>query len=249
MSFPYQVVQTFPENWPDALIELAPPALSFELSPQDARVLASHSRLFRTELGDFRAEGLTGGFYDAITKALETFPGGIMPRIGYCSWKASMPVNHPLRRLNEVMQVITADDPRIGYGMMVAHVSSEPVTLHLRQWIAIEPWREFRVFIQRGNPVGISQYFWQDTFAQIAMQPAAISSAIMAFLAEIRGELHLPDIVLDLALLPEAEGFRPLLIELNPMSNQTDACLFSWHGGGDFDGGFRYNEPQHQRSA
>lgn len=239
MSFPSDLRATFPENWPPELVDAAPATISLRLSESDARVLGSQSATFRREVGDWRAAGFSPDLLAAIETALAACVRGLFVRSGYCSWKASMLGPRPLRTLAEVMQVITADDPRIARGLAVSVVSGDPVYLHLRAWHDIPEWAEFRVFYTHRRVVGVSQYFWKSRFPQIDANLGPIQSALRGFLGTLWPHLAMEHGVLDVALLPD-QGFAPLLLDIGPFSPLSDAGLFTWDRGGDFDGSFRH---------
>ncbi|EBA05638.1 hypothetical protein [Sagittula stellata] len=234
---------TFPENWPPTLTLASLPAVSVTLSDGDAETLGSQSALYREVAGDARRIGFGPDFEKTIAKALETFPEGLMPRIGMCSWKASTVVHAPCHSVADVMRVITANDPRVAQAILDHRISKRPVVLHLRAWRDIPDWAEFRLFVKRRGLLGVSQYAWQETFPQIAAQHSAIVTAVNALLKDIWEDLHMDDVVIDVCVLPEGDGLKAWLIELNPLDPRSDACLYSWENGGDFDGSFRYNRP------
>lgn len=243
MSFPNQISQTFPEAWPSVLVEMAAPMVSIELSPDDAVALGNCSRNFRASMQTGERGGLSEALIDAIGAALADIPEGVMPRMSYCSWKASMILNHSLKSTADVMQVITADDPRVARALEVMVAGGDPVFLHLRAWRDMPDWGEFRAFVRRGRVAGVSQYRWKETYREIAWHHDRIVAAIRSLLGTVVPELHLDDAILDLSVAPsgQADEFAATLIEINPFSPHSDPCLFSWAGGGDFDEGFRYN--------
>jgi len=241
---PEMLALTFPENWPPTLTLASLPGVSVTLSDGDAETLGSQSALFREIYGDTRRIGFSKGFEKAIAKALDEFPEGVMPRIGMCSWKASTVVHAPCRSVADVMRVITANDPRVAQAIFDHGISKRRVVLHLRAWRDIPDWAEFRLFVKRRRLVGVSQYAWQQTFPQIAAQHAAIVTAVNTLLRDIWDDLHMDDVVIDVCVLPEGDGLKAWLIELNPFDRRSDACLYRWENGGDFDGGFRYNRYQ-----
>lgn len=56
--------------------------------------------------------------------------------------------------------------------------------------------------------------------------------------------LHIEHVVADIAVTYQDGNFNVFLIELNPFIQRTDACLFSWSNGGDFNGRIRINRSQ-----
>lgn len=247
MSFPFAISQTFPENWPAPLKDLAAPMTSIVLTPEDASALGAFSTAFRQQLDVRARDFLSDALLSEIDAALLKYPEGVMPRIGYCSWKASLIEKRAAKSRNDVMQIITTDDPRVGNALSVLVGSDDPVVLHLRAWRMIPDWSEVRLFFKNGKFVGASQYAYRRSFPEITSNAKEIETMVARAASVIEEKLHLSDVIVDLALLPSdgkspASGLKPLLIELNPFSPLTDACLFSWEKGGNFDGRFRWTQ-------
>lgn len=129
---------------------------------------------------------------------------------------------------------------RVSRALLTAVSARRGSTLHLVDWRDILPWGEFRLFIRGHQLVGASQYNRDKAFPELAAVKSALHPAIRAF-AEVLGHaLHMPDVVADIHLSPDARGgLKTELIELNPFSPLTGPCLFTWHRGGDFDGSIR----------
>lgn len=236
---------TFPEHYPDAIRDLMLPMVSIKLSGHDAQVLGQFNMAYRAAMsGPPVAAYFSQGFLDALEAVMAQFPAGVMPRIGFCSWKAGAIVNTPAQGARGVLQIMSRDDPRIGRAM-IAHVATrEPAVLHLRPWVSIPDWAEFRMFIREGRVVGASQYLHRETFPAITYNEGPILAALQAFSEVLLADVHLPSVVADVFVEPQGKGFRATLIELNPFGPDTDACLFRWAKGGDFDGSFRFNRVQ-----
>ena len=245
MSFPIGISQTFPENWPAGLVALAAPMTSLKLTPEDAHVLGTFSTVYRRQMEVTAQEFLSDALQEQIAEVLALYPKGVMPRIGYCSWKASLIENRPAVTLADVLRILTTDDPRVGNALSVQVSSGDDVYLHLREWRDIPDWSEMRMFFRGGKYVGASQYGYRHRYPQVVQHAAEIESLLQRAATGLLAQLHLPDVIADVALLPRdgrdpQSGFSPLLIELNPFGALSDACLFNWDRGGDFDGGFRY---------
>jgi D123 len=242
MFFPQAIRMTFPEHYPDAIRDLMLPMVSIKLSAQDAQVLGGFNMAFRAAMTGPAAEGyFSKGFLDTLESAMAQFPDGVMPRIGYCSWKAATISNVPANGAKGVLAVMSRDDPRVGRAMVAHVVMAEPVVLHLRPWVKIHDWAEFRMFIKGGRVIGASQYLHHETFPAISQNEAGILAALQALAEVLLPELHLDEVVADVFVEAQGKGFRATLIELNPFIAATDACLFTWSKGGDFDGSFRFN--------
>jgi len=242
MFFPQAIRMTFPEHYPGAIRDLMLPMVSIKLSAHDAQVLGGFSMVFRAAMSGPAAEGyFSKGFVDSLQSAMAQFPDGVMPRIGYCSWKAATISNVPANGAKGVLAVMSRDDPRVGQAMVAHVVMAEPVVLHLRPWVKIHDWAEFRMFIKVGRVIGASQYLHRETYPAISQNEPAILAALQALAEVLLPELHVDEVVADVFVEPQGKGFRATLIELNPFIPVTDACLFTWSKGGDFDGSFRFN--------
>ena len=105
---------------------------------------------------------------------------------------------------------------------------------------------EFRCFVKERTLVGISQYHCRQLrhYPEIEEHARSIECAIRSFTVEVLPLLHLDDLVLDVFLETEerqtSQPFSVKLLDVNPFFPKTDACLFSWRSGGDFDGSFRF---------
>lgn len=245
MSFPIGITDTFPENWPTGLKKLAAPTTSIQLSPEDAHALGTFSSVYRQQTGTQARDFLSDALLTDIETALEKYPSGVMPRIGYCSWKASLIEKRAATTLNDVLRILTTDDPRVGNALAIQTSSNDDVVLHLREWRQIPEWCEMRLFVRGGRYVGASQYAYRKRYAEVTQHAAHIEDFLQRTVVTLLAQLHLQDVVVDVALIPTPgqdpqTNFAPLLIELNPFGPLSDACLFSWEKGGDFDGRFRY---------
>jgi D123 len=241
MFFPQAIRQTFPEHYPDVIRDLMLPMVSIKLSAHDAQVLGGFSMAFRSNMQG-RADGyFSTGFLDTLDTVMAQFPEGVMPRIGYCSWKAGSISNAPAMGARGVLAVMSRDDPRVGQALVAHVVMAEPVMLHLRPWVKIHDWAEFRMFIKDGRVIGASQYMHRDTYPAISQNEPGILAALQAFASVLLADLHVDSVVADVFVEPQGKGFRATLIELNPFMPATDPCLFTWAKGGDFDGSFRFN--------
>lgn len=74
---------------------------------------------------------------------------------------------------------------------------------------------------------------------QITTQAGEIENGLRAALDKIVPDLRYGSYVIDLLWRTAQEG-GVQVIEVNPFLAATDACLFSWRAGGDFDNPFRY---------
>lgn len=235
MFLPSTVRATFPENWPDALKDLSVPAAEIEVDVNDVQMLGTFNGFVRQNTETPQVHGFSKEFYQKIEAGLTDFPTGVMPRLGYCSWKGSTIVHKPAKTLADVMQTVTQNDPRIGRALTCAIVAEESVTLHLRQWQTIPPSSEFRVFVKDGAVLGVSQYHWRESFSELLRNASGYADLLQTLLLQVLPVLHLDECVIDICAHPEAA----FVIEINPLIKQTDFCLFGRNGGDDFDGSMR----------
>jgi hypothetical protein len=93
--------------------------------------------------------------------------------------------------------------------------------------------------------IGISQYDCKNLghCPEIAANQKQIKYAIEMFFETFKIMSHLDDVVFDVFLKEIEKTTNPFfevkLLELNPLFDKTDACLFDWQNN-DFDGSFRF---------
>ncbi|MEJ6404354.1 hypothetical protein [Yoonia sp. 2307UL14-13] len=244
MFFPDALRATFPENWPDALKELSIPGVEVALTSEDVTVLGHFNAFYMKHHVYSGQSTLSEEAQEAIHAALDKYPDGVMPRLGLCSWKASTLVHEPARNFGDVMRTITQDDRRIGRALSACAVADEGAVLHLRKWVDIPPWSEFRIFVKAGKIQGISQYFYKERFVEITDNIVRINAALYEFAQSHIAKLPLDTVIADVFVGAEPTrdltGSDVVLIELNPFGEGTDPCLFSWRDPEGFDGRLRY---------
>ena len=244
MFFPSSLRATFPENWPDDVKALAAPGAEVALTPGDVTVLGHFNRHYMEHFEYSGHDALTDDTQQAIQDALEVYPDGVMPRLGLCSWKGSTLVHEPCRTYGDVMKVITQDDLRVARALSASAVAGEGAVLHLRKWVDIPEWSEFRIYIRAGRVIGMSQYYHRKRYPEIADNINDINRVLFEFTADTLPLLPLETVVMDVHFTAapgaglSAEDIA--LIELNPLGEGTDPCLFSWNEPESFDGRLRY---------
>ena len=246
MAFPSLIAQTFIENWPDEVAELSFRQEKIILSAEDTIALGACTPQFRETMKAHGSYTLSTQFLAALDKAMARFPDGAMPRIGYCSWKDSCLLNEPARSARQVLSIITRPNPRVAAALQQNAVHGHETAFFLRQWVAIPPWSEFRMFMRNRKFYGISQYYYRDLFPEIERNLSAICKALFEFCAKFRHISHMETVIVDVFLRPSADGLDACLIELNPHNPRADPCFYSWEGAGDFDGRLRFRNTQGQ---
>ena len=238
MTLPSYIERTFIENWPAELVSLSMRTESVAMTAEDVVALGSYYPQFRRALGLDEVYDLSPALNAALAAALAKFPGGVMPRLGYCSWKGSSLMPAPVRTIKELMAVITRPDERIARTLVNAAAHRYGLPLHLREWLPMPPQSEFRAFIRHGKVAGVSQYFWQDSFG-LRDGIVETRNRLNRLLNDILELGHMDDVVADLYVEHHAPTGRAMLIELNPLVGSADHCLYQAR---DFDGRLRFRD-------
>lgn len=236
MTLPAYIESTFIENWPAGLRALSMRTESVEIGPEDVIALGSYHPNFRERFVLDEVYDLSSEATETLSTAVAKFTNGLMPRLGYCSWKGSAIDNVPVRSIRDLMAVITRPDDRVERALTNAAAYGEGTVIHLREWIDMDPAGEFRIFLKRGQVSGVSQYFWKDSFPGLRLNIDRVRSGISSFLHEFVRESHIEDVIADVHV-DGSRGDRALLIELNPLISSADHCLYQSR---DFDRRLRF---------
>lgn len=245
-----QVSPTYIENWSDALVELSIPQTDIPLTPAETRALAHRNS------GGGAVDSDTNDYQESIDKVIEklgtalcAYGQGAFVRLGSRSGKDSrFAKRHGLKifQADDALRMLTEGSRRVAFDLRLAQRCDYQPHIFVREWYEIEAWAEFRCFMKRRELVGISQYDCKNFghSAEIAANAERIQATIESFFVQLRAASHLDDVVFDVFLDRRqdisADNLKVKLLELNPFLPQTDACLFDWSNGGDFDGSFRY---------
>jgi len=238
---------TFIESWPAAVAALSVPQRCVRLSDSEiGDLLAAHH--WSLVNGQIRESAALRELQDRLDAAVKEFPGGAIVRTGVRSPKDSpaalrdglrvVDARAALLRLAQSSRVV--DDLRLQL-----HHGDAP-RLFARRWVEWEPWTELRCFMRGRRLIGVSQYDCKGLGFQPALVERAgeLHQAVRGFFEEFRSAVHLDDVVFDVAVV---QG-RAVLIELNPFSRASDACLFDWDHLERFDGSFRCVQPTAPRA-
>lgn len=195
------------------------------------------------------------GIISRLDEAVNRFPNGAFVRLGSRSpkdafWRGeSFKVNSG----KEAAELLCATSERMYEDLLLALKYDYTPHIFVRQWLDMPKWQEFRCFMRGRRLVGISQYHYRDTFPEISERESTLRFGIEQFFNEFRDKCHLDDVVFDVwvKLLDAGNetAVEAKLIEINPLFEMTDPCLFDWHHPEQFDGSFRFNrfEKHHTR--
>ena len=138
--------------------------------------------------------------------------------------------------------MLTSSSGRVVYDLTLASRNNYQPFVFVRQWLPIQPWAEFRCYVQHRRLIGTSQYDCTSLIQhpQIRENEQAIRGAIDVFFDKFKQVSHLNDVIVDLFISEVGTGFTATLVEINPFVVSADACLFDWENMADFDGSFRY---------
>ena len=246
-TFAERICPTFIENWPAALRDLSIRTLDLEVPEAELHAAVSYTR-YRSWFHNLRPFQNLDGLRDRLERGLAVFPDGAFLRLGSRSPKDAhyaREIGLRVRSAADGLALLTTHSRRIAFDIRCALDYSYLPRLFLREWLTLPAWTEFRCFVEDGRLVGISQYDhrYLGPAPEIHRHAGAIEDSIRCFFEEIRPLLHLPSVVVDVFLDPEAateDRFETRLLELNPFIVQTSPAMFSWAREGDFDGSFRY---------
>lgn len=243
-----KVRPTYIENWSAALKALSIPQVALPLTLEDARALGFVNKQFSLWFGNASIEPI-----DKIVKkidiALSKYPGGAFVRLGSRSGKDSSYAHNRGLRItdsNAAIRMLTENSRRVAYDLRLALHHNYCPHIFVRQWQEIPVWSEFRCFMKSRKLVGISQYDCKNLGpkSEIIENAVLIEACIRDFFEALRVASHIDDGVFDVFVKLNEQttngSAKAQLLELNPFFQKTEACLFHWGDGGDFDGSFRF---------
>lgn len=242
-----RVKSTFLENWDPGLQDLSIPHSGFALTHGQAHSLGLANPAYSHWFRPGKAEGIEL-IAREIDDRLRQFPSGGFVRLGSRSPKDSFYAatrGMKVRSGDEALRLLTGNSQRVAWDLRVAIANAYHPHIFVREWCEIPPWAELRCFMRQRELVGISQYHWRGptTFTRLTSNIELIKAQVQAFFLRFRNATRLTDVIFDIMIDPDpkvaATPSAVKLIELNPYLPQTDACLFTWATGGDFDGTLR----------
>eukprot|EP01006_Ploeotia_vitrea_P011353 TRINITY_DN30175_c0_g1_i1.p1 TRINITY_DN30175_c0_g1~~TRINITY_DN30175_c0_g1_i1.p1 ORF type:complete len:343 (-),score=53.41 TRINITY_DN30175_c0_g1_i1:73-1101(-) len=105
-----------------------------------------------------------------------------------------------------------------------------PVNIAIRRWEQIHLWSEVRGFVYQGRLTALSQYVDRISFPEMVAGKDELQAKIEDLFNNVKGDLAtlkdtMESYIIDFAL---THAGQVIVLELNPWSETTDACLFSW---------------------
>jgi hypothetical protein len=229
-------------GWCDDLADLMLPFDRIFLSRADLIVIGAATPGFMRNLADPCPPDFSNVLKSDLAVMMSRYPMGAHLRLDLCSFKSEIGSPRAVGA-NGALWLLRQPNPRPAGLIKRGLQDGAELSLFLFPWLPIPKWAEFRIFIREHRVIGVSQYYSDGTYPEIAHHEAALKAALAGFAKVALPRLHLPDVALDVFAEPTPDGFRIRLVELNPMVQRTDPCMFTWANGGDFDGSFRFRGP------
>ena len=116
------------------------------------------------------------------------------------------------------------DSERMVEDILANFVSKEQVWIVLRKWVEIKKFEEFRLFIINKKLVGISQYYYKTYFKELVENFKYYQDTILEYYNKVKDIIPLENCILDVIFIDKL----PKILEINPLYELTDSCLFDW---------------------
>ena len=238
------------ENWPVFLVERSFRTTSLKLTQSEAKLLAYKWELSEGGGEDSRYKVENRGevlrrLIGKLGRRVKEYPGGCFLKVESRSPKDSYVVHKEgfkvlngegaLRRLS--------DSERIYEEITDALSFKKRPKIYFREWWEMAGWEEFRCFVIQGRLIAVSQYNYFQEYGGIEWgnYHTAIETQWVQDLHRLSD--HYPDMVMDLWVrMTVAERgrleWRTKIVEVNPLCQMTDPCLFSWE---EMEGIYRMN--------
>lgn len=223
-----------------ALAPWMPDAVDVPLSPEDLDRLIDRAR------GD-AVPGSPGAFSrdlrDQFAEAIDAVGPEAFVRNSFCSFRPMGGALSAVHGPEGALSLMERRNARVAALLGAARTAHAPVSLYITEWRDMAPDAEFRAFVYQGEVAGISQYHHRRIYHRLLTDAVPIEAALRDALSDIVRHLPRSTLVVDLEWRPSDDERPVMVIETNPFTTQTDACLFSWANGGDFDRSFRVRSP------
>lgn len=126
---------------------------------------------------------------------------------------------------------------RVAEDVESALASELPLCVAVRTWVPVVAWSEMRSFVCGRKMTALSQYFAARYLPLLLKHREGLVARIrQAFDTLLANQLPYENAVIDWALVGQGDdpnALKLIVLELNPFSRTTGACLFSWVD--DFD--------------
>jgi hypothetical protein len=113
---------------------------------------------------------------------------------------------------------------------------NQPAYLVFRKWCEINRWEEFRLFIFNKVIMGISQYYYDTYFPELVNNIEQYHQQLLTYFQAIKEKLPLNNCILDIVFIDQTSK----ILEINPLYELTDPCLFNWKEDSFTEFEFRY---------
>jgi len=97
--------------------------------------------------------------------------------------------------------------------------------LIIREFVDIPISGELRGFVFKGELTVLSQYYCDVYFDELTTNKATIQSKVQQFFEKVKKDIKIDNYICDFVVLQDGSV---KIVELNPWSPQTGACLFDW---------------------
>jgi hypothetical protein len=194
--------------------------------------------------------GPLGALAESLDAVIRGRPDGAFVRLGSRSAKDSGRATWAGPRVAsgaDAVEMLASGSARVTFDLRLSLRHAHVPHVVVRPWRAFAPWAEFRCFMRGRRLAGVSQYDPAGVGgrSEVVGNAERIRAAIAAFFPHFRDASPLADVVADVVVEPcagateDPGAWRVSLLDVNPFAPVTDACLFTWANGGDFDGSFR----------
>lgn len=241
------VKNTYIENWPQEMVRLSIPHVDILLPLRMAKGLGSNILELGQAFLNTPCKVTRLCLLDALDRAVAQFPEGAFVRLGSRSPKDAFCDKVRVTNGVEAFRRLTACSERIYEDLSMALAGNYEPHIFVRQWIDIPEWAEFRCFMVKHKLRGISQYNYlnQVVYPEVVDQVESIEWAIKKWFPSFVKTAHDNSLVFDVFIKHRKCGnqnsWEVKLLEINPMLNVTDPCLFDWNNPKEFDGRFKFN--------
>lgn len=235
------------DAWPEALRAIAGPLVEVRLSAAEQNAIMTIWSLVNGDPIDeatmAEVQQVEAQLIERVQAAVDFWADGAFVRLNTRSpkdnfdWLDEDGKPKPVHTAREAIRALTGSMERVFDDLRAAQLAEEddPVFIVVRPYFTFEPWREVRLFIEDGQLVGASQYFYRDVFEDMLERTRGWKEILEQAVATLRPQLPWSSFTLD-GWVDDTRQFR--FLEVNPpvSAGCTDPALFR---DGKFDGSFR----------